>query len=1112
MTHKIGVYLCHCGTNISSKVDVPSVVEYAAGLPDVLIAREYKFMCSEPGQEIIKEDIENLGLDRIVVASCSPLMHELTFRKTCESAGLNGYLMQMANIREHCSWVTEDSSLATLKAQRLVSSAVYKARLLEPLEPRFVDVNPDVLIVGAGIAGIQSALDIANAGNKVYLVEKEPCIGGHMAQFDKTFPTLDCAACILTPKMVQVGQHENIEILACSEVEELTGFIGNFKARVRRRATFVNWDLCNGCAECVEVCPIEVPSEFDLGLAKRRAIYRPFPQAVPNRFTIDKRGIAPCRSSCPANVNVQGYIALISQGKYKEALALERMENPLPSVCGRVCTHPCEAECARGSFDEAVAIRNLKRFIADNETAPEEIELPIRMEEKAAVIGAGPAGLTCAYYLAKRGYTVKVFDSLEVPGGMLVAGIPRFRLPQAAIDSDIKHIKAWGVEFELGRTLGKDFTISDLFSQGYRAVFLATGAWKERRLGIDGEELEGVVYCIDFLRKVNLEGGAQVGRRVAIVGGGNAAVDAARVALRAGAEEVTIVYRRSRTEMPANDEEVLAAEEEGIKIEYLTAPKRVLGKDGRAAALECIRMELGEPDASGRRRPIPVPGSEHIMEIDTVIAAISQSPDLAGFGTELKTTEWGTVEVDPLTYETNTPGVFAAGDLVSGADTVINAIAGAKEAAESIDRYIRKVDLRDGRGKARNKVQEIPTPEKTIPRTPMSCLDPKERAKVFDEVELGYSADQATAEASRCLACAVCCECMECVKACDRDAIDHTQEDAYQDIEIGSVIIATGYDLFDPSDIERLGYDKLSGVYTSLEFERLNNASGPTEGNIVLEGGKVPESVAIIHCVGSRDQNYKEYCSKVCCMYSLKFAHLIREKIDAQVYNFYIDIRSGGKRYEEFYKRLGEEGVRFIRGKVVEVTDKAVSPDEKGKLIVVAEDTLIGELVRVPVDMVILSPAMKARENAEELTKIFRLARDASGFLLEKHPKLAPIETATDGIFIAGTCSGPMDIPESVAQGQAAASAALSLATRGRVQVESATAQVIEELCSGCQMCVELCAYSAVEFDEKNRVSRVNEVVCKGCGTCVAGCPSGAMLGKRFTKQQVMAEIDGVLS
>ncbi len=1112
MRPRIGVYICHCGTNIASKVDTSEVLQHAAGLRDVAVAREYKFMCSEPGQDIIRDDIRDLELNRVVVASCSPLMHEPTFRKTCATAGLNGYLMQMANIREHCSWVTEDSGEATAKAKRLISSAVYRARLLEPIEPRYVDVNPDVLVVGAGIAGIQAALDIANAGNKVYLVEKEPCIGGHMAQFDKTFPTLDCAACILTPKMVQVGQHENIEIMACSEVEQVSGYIGNFEARVKRRSTFVDWEKCNGCAECVAACPVEVPSEFDVGLARRHAIYRPFPQAVPNRFTIQKKGAAPCRSSCPAGVNAQGYIALVSGHKYREALALEREANPFPSVCGRVCTHPCESECARGSYEGPVAIRSLKRFIADREGSPEPIELPVKIDKKVAVIGAGPSGLTCAYFLARRGYSVKVFDSLDVPGGMLTAGIPRFRLPSSAIDSDINHIMSWGVEFEPGKTLGRDFTVMSLLSSGYEAVFVGTGAWKERKLGIEGEDLEGVIYCIEFLRDTNLNGGRSVGKSVAVIGGGNAAVDAARVALRSGASDVTIVYRRSRREMPANEEEVLAALEEGIKIEYLSAPKKLVGKDGKLQAIECLRMELGEPDSSGRRRPVPLAGSEYRVDVDTIIVAISQSPDAACFQDQLKLTEWGTVDADPVTYETSIPGVFAAGDVVSGADTVINAIAGGKEAAESIDRYIRRVDMRFGRDRKLERITDIPGPDKESPRIGMRSLPAEERARGFDEVELGYTEEEALQEASRCLACAVCCECMECVKVCERDAIDHAQEDRYSDLKVGSIIVATGYDLFDPTAIGRLGYGRDPRVYTSLEFERLNNASGPTDGRIVTRNGKVPESVAIIHCVGSRDQNYMEYCSKVCCMYSLKFAHLIREKTGAEVYNFYIDIRSGGKRYEEFYKRLSDEGVRFVRGKVVEVTDKPVSPDEKGKMVVVAEDTLLCQMVRVPVDMVILSPAMKARDDVEEVTRVFRLARDSSGFLLEKHPKLAPVETATDGVFIAGTCSGPMDIPESVAQGQAAASAALSLASRGRVELESATAQVIEELCSGCQTCVELCSYSAIQFDDRLKVSRVNEVVCKGCGTCVAGCPSGAMLGKRFAKEQIMAEIDGVLS
>jgi heterodisulfide reductase subunit A len=272
---KIGVYVCHCGSNIAGTVDVGAVTEFARGLPSVVIAQEYKYMCSDPGQDLIREDIKNLGLNRVVVASCSPLMHERTFRQVCESAGLNKYLFQMVNIREHCSWVTEDRNLATEKAKALVSAAVKRVYYQEPLETREVPVNPNTLIVGGGIAGIQSALEIAASGHTVYLVEREPSIGGHMIQLDKTFPTLDCSACILTPKMSDVGSHPNIELMTYSEVVDVSGFVGNFKVKVRRKARYVDEDKCTGCAECEKVCPVEVPSEFDLGLTSRKAIYLP---------------------------------------------------------------------------------------------------------------------------------------------------------------------------------------------------------------------------------------------------------------------------------------------------------------------------------------------------------------------------------------------------------------------------------------------------------------------------------------------------------------------------------------------------------------------------------------------------------------------------------------------------------------------------------------------------------------------------------------------------------------------------------------------------------------------------------------------------------------------
>ncbi|MFB0559210.1 MAG: 4Fe-4S binding protein, partial [Dehalococcoidales bacterium] len=379
------------------------------------------------------------------------------------------------------------------------------------------------------------------------------------------------------------------------------------------------------------------------------------------------------------------------------------------------------------------------------------------------------------------------------------------------------------------------------------------------------------------------------------------------------------------------------------------------------------------------------------------------------------------------------------------------------------------------------------------------------------EVELGFDEKTAVEEAKRCLNCGVCSECMECVKACEAEAINHEMEDEIIEVEVGSIIMATGYDTFDPSVITQYGYGRYDNVVTALQFERMCNASGPTGGEIMLKDGSEPQSVAIIHCVGSRDKNYCEYCSRVCCMYSLKYSHLIKEKTGAEVYQFYIDMRCFGKGYEEFYERISEEGVVFIRGKVGEVTDRAVAEEERGKLVVVAEDSLMSTMIRVPVDMVILSTALEPRSDAEAVARLFNISRSADGFFLERHPKLDPVATTSDGIFVVGCCQAPKDIPDTVAQASAAAARALSMISRGKVGVEVAVAVIDEELCSGCKICNLLCPYSAISFDEEKEVSRVNEALCKGCGVCVAACPSGAITGKHFTTKQIMAEIEGVL-
>ena len=652
MSEKIGVYICHCGMNIARTVDCKALAEYASHLPNVTVARDYQFMCSNPGQELIKKDIREMGLTRVVVASCSPLMHEPTFRRAVESAGLNPFLMQMTNIREQCSWITVNRELATERAKAIVRAAVVRVTFNEPLQVEKVKVNSNVLVVGGGIAGIEAALQIADSGKKVYLVEKEATIGGYMARFDKTFPTLDCAACILTPKMVSVEQHENIELLTYSDVTDFSGYVGKFTAKIRRRPRYVDEDKCTGCGQCEEKCPLSVPSEFDCKLGKRKAIYRPFPQAVPNVPVIDRE------------------------------------------------------------------------------------------------------------------------------------------------------------------------------------------------------------HCLYFTKRI----------------------------------------------------------------------------------------------------------------------------------------------------------------------------------------------------------------------------------------------------------------CKVCVKFCPHHAIDFEQQEKYIDIPVGSAILATGFDLFDASRIKEYGYGKFPNVITSIEFERLTHAAGPTAGKIQLKNGKAPESVAIVHCVGSRDQNYNEHCSRVCCMYSLKTAHLVREKTEAKVYEFYIDMRAFGKGYEEFYKRVLHEDVTFIRGRVAEITDAALDPSEKGKLVVVAEDTLLGIVRRIPVDMVVLSIGLEPRKDAAELAHIFRLSKSKDGFFLEKHPKLAPVSTASQGIYVAGACQSPKDIPDSVAQGAAAAANVLSFVDKGEIEMDPTIALINEEACSGCEICVGLCPYGAIAHDKSTNRAVVTPVLCKGCGVCVAACPSGAIEQQNFTNKQLLAEIEAICS
>ncbi|MDD9301687.1 MAG: FAD-dependent oxidoreductase [Desulfobacter sp.] len=1127
---RIGVYICHCGVNIAGRVDVSAVQAYAQTLDHVAVARDYKFMCSEPGQAMIESDISNYRLNRVVVASCSPRLHGNTFMAVCERSGLNPYYFQMASVREQVSWVTEDTDQATTKAKYLVTAAVHRVKFHTPLIAGMSKVHPEMAVIGGGIAGMQAAIDMGNAGYHVYLIEKDTTIGGHMLQFDKTFPTLDCAACIGTPKMVEVAQNPNIELLSMSQVTQVSGFVGNFTLEVTRSPRYVNESLCTGCGECAKVCPVSIPNAWDMGMAQRKAIGRSFPQAIPITYNIEKADRAPCVTACPAGINVQGYIQLINQKKYTRALELIMERAPLPGVLGRVCPHPCEGCCRRKEVDQPLAIRQLKRFAADMADPLPVPEICDR-EEKVAVVGAGPAGLTAAYYLRLEGYQVSLFDSQKKPGGMLRTGIPDYRLPPEILDKEIDYIFAHGIEFVPNSRLGRDINLDSLKSRGFDAVFLGLGAQAPLKLNIQGEdEFKGAMDALSFLRDINLGRDTGCEKKVVVVGGGNVAIDAARSARRIKGCQVTLVYRRTQNEMPAYEEEIVQAVEEGIVLECLTNPVRLEGENERVSSLVCSRNQLGEPDESGRCRPVIIENSEFAMDCDTFISAIGQYPDLEGLETkDLEIDAKNLVSVCPDTLETSQPLIFLGGDMVLGPATVVEAIAQGRRAAGHIhERLAQKKAGEDF--ESRDSLFETLAPQvpeygpipkniQVLERAKTDHESVRTRVADFCEVEAGFGQDQALAEAGRCLNCGICCECMACADACEANAIDHSMIPEHRSLTVGSIIMATGYDTLDPSVMPQYGYGKYPNVFTSLEFERLSNATGPTGGQILMrdkEGGFLtpPQSVAIVHCIGSRDVNHHEYCSRVCCMYALKYTHLIKEKVghDTQVFDFYIDMRCFGEGYEEFYRRCQEEGTIFIRGKVASVSDRAQAPEEEGKLVAVAEDTLISKVIRVPVDMVILCTAMEARSDAEAFGRIMGVNQGANGFFLEEHPKLAPVNTATDGLFLSGCCQKPMDIPDTVSQASGAAAKALALAAKGEVQISPTTSYIDPDICAGCQTCINLCPYSAIDFDYRLNVAVVNTTLCKGCGSCSGFCPSGAATSRHFMKKQMFAEISGVLA
>jgi len=740
-------------------------------------------------------------------------------------------------------------------------------------------IIPEVLVIGAGIAGMQASLDIADKGFRVHLVEKDPSIGGHMAQLDKTFPTLDCSACIITPKMVDTANHPNIDLLTYSEIVHIEGRAGDFRVVVRKKPRYVDVTKCTACADCVAQCPVTFPSEFDMGLGKRKAIYVSFPQAVPLKYTIDRRGVPPCTATCPLHCNAQGYVALISQGKFKEALALVRQRLPFPGILAYACSHPCEWECKRIEEDRPISICSLKRFLVDHAEESEFEFSPAAGNEdlrslRVAIVGAGPAGLTAAFDLRNRGYQVTLFESRAEMGGLLVHGFPSYRLPRTIVERDLSVIQKMGIDVRLNTEVGKDISPETL-SQEYHAIFVAAGKW------------------------------------------------------------------------------------------------------GVGAVARAFK--------------------------------------------DLKTTRRGTIQVNPVTLETGVKGVFAGGDLVTGPGTIVESMAQGRKAAISIDRYLRGEDLSADRGFEGAQ----PSPLRSL----LSDAKREEREVAPDMVRPlgpGLTAEEAMEEARRCLNCGGCSDCGECAKVCQPKAVVYGMKEETVELHVGAIIVSTGFDPFDPTGKPEFGYRKYPNVLHGLELERLCSASGPTKGEILIQGKK-PKDVVFIHCVGSRDETVgNKYCSRVCCMYTAKQAHLLRDKIpDANLTVLYMDVRAFGKGFEEFYERVQKEHIIYRRANPSEIYQK------NGRLVVRGEDTLLGEPFEAEADLVVLASGLVARKEDDVLKGLLGLSKSNDRFYAGA-PGLDPILTETEGVFLAGCCQGPKDIPDTVAQASGAAALACALLAKGK--------------------------------------------------------------------------------
>ncbi|HYB79693.1 MAG TPA: FAD-dependent oxidoreductase [Thermoplasmata archaeon] len=885
----------------------------------------------------------------------------------------------------------------------------------------------DVLVIGAGVGGMESALTLGDMGFKVLVVEKEPSVGGRMILLSKVFPTLDCASCISTPKMAAVNGHPNVRTLVYSEVDDITPRPeGGFVVHVTRKPTFIDPQKCTGCYLCEAACTVALPDEFNYDLAARRAAHIAFPQAVPKKAVITRRGSSPCSFSCPAGVKPHGYISLVRAGKYDQAFRQHLDDAPLVGVLSRACYAPCEEACSRKELEGPLSIRGIKRFMADryyaSHSSPEYGPPLHRQGKRIAIVGSGPSGLAAAFVLGRSGYDVTVFESDREPGGILRWGIPSYRLPKDVVARDLANVTALGVRIEPNHRIT---SLAELRLQGFDAVYLATGDRGGRKLQVPGEDLPGVHDAVEYLHDINAGQPPDFsGKTVIVIGGGNVAIDSARSAVRLGARAVKLFCLESRPEMPAHPWEIREAEEEGVLITNSWGVGQILGSAGRTAGVELIRC-TSVFDTEHRFRPTFDATTHETVAGDVVITAIGLAPNTEVFGAELERQRNGTIQVDPTTLATSLPGVFAGGDAVTGPSMIVTAIGQGKRAAFHIDRFLRGEPLAtvpfDDRLPTVDAVRvatdaranTTPRPPVTIPRTPAPA-----RVTSFVPYEQPLSEEEARTSANRCLDCGVCCECRECVRVCPAFAIDLDMRARHERAIVRSVALATGFSPFDAKQKPALGFGRLANVISGPQMDRILAPTRPFNAVVRPSDGKVPVNVAFVLCVGSRDDQVgNRLCSRVCCMYSLKQAQLLMGSVPlADVTIYYIDIRAFSKGYEEFFQQTKGMSVYFQKGRVSRIEET-----ENQDLLVHYEDIEGGGGQKTARhDLVVLATGLLPNQGAFALFPTAKLAQDEFSYVREVNEELEPGATNLEGVYVVGSATAVRDIPDTIVHSAAA--------------------------------------------------------------------------------------------